>query len=79
MTAVVQYWFTLGVFESPSHHFQRAVEPAYVKVSTSQTWICSRLFEIAGVLVRLGQVASFIVNANHGMIGLAADINLESN
>jgi len=29
--------------------------------------------------VRLGHVASVIVNANQGMIGLAADINLESN
>jgi hypothetical protein len=28
----------------------------------------SRLFEIAGVLVRFNQVATFIVNANHSIM-----------
>jgi len=38
--------------------------------------ICSPLLEIARVLVRLDHIASFIVNANHGIVG--ADVENRS-
>jgi hypothetical protein len=33
-----------------------------------------RFFEVAGVLVRLDHVASFIVNADHGRMGSAVKL-----